>query len=75
MKTATIRVLRNQFARVSAWLEQGESVQITKRGKPFARVVPEPKPRRFLGETPGTVRLPDDLDAPPPATWKVRPMV
>ena len=72
MKTATIRDLRNEFARLSKWLEQGESVQIIKRGKPFARVVPEPKPKGFLGATPGTVPLPDDLDAPPSVTWKVK---
>ena len=38
MKTATIRDLRNEFARLSKWLDKGESVQILKRGKPFARV-------------------------------------
>ena len=72
MKTATIRDLRNEFARVSKWLEKGESVQIIKRGKPFARVIPEPKLKGFLGATPGTVPLPDDLDAPPPETWKIK---
>jgi len=70
MKTATIGELRNEFARLSKWLEKGESVQIIKRGKPFARVVPEPKPRGFLGATPSTVPLPPDLDDPPPVTWE-----
>ena len=37
MKTATIRDLRNEFARLSKWLEKGESVQIIKRGKPFQK--------------------------------------
>ena len=40
MKTATVRELRNDFARLSAWLEDGEQVEITKGGKPFAHLVP-----------------------------------
>jgi antitoxin (DNA-binding transcriptional repressor) of toxin-antitoxin stability system len=39
-KTATVADLRNNFRRVSAWLENGESVEIIKRGRPFARLVP-----------------------------------
>jgi prevent-host-death family protein len=40
MKTATIRDLRNRFPRVAAWIAEGEPVEITKAGKPFARLVP-----------------------------------
>jgi antitoxin (DNA-binding transcriptional repressor) of toxin-antitoxin stability system len=40
MKTATIRDLRNRFPRVAAWIAEGESVEITKAGKLFARLVP-----------------------------------
>ncbi len=49
MKTATIRDLRNHFPRVAAWIAEGEAVEITKAGKPFARLVPATvkKPRRF----------------------------
>ena len=49
MKTATVRDLRNRFPRVAAWIEQGESVEITKAGKLFALLVPAKpqKPRRF----------------------------
>ena len=39
-RTATVADLRNNFRRVSAWIENGESVEIVKRGKPFARLVP-----------------------------------
>ena len=39
-KTATVADLRNNFCRVSAWLENGESVEIIKRGRSFARLVP-----------------------------------
>ena len=49
MRTATVADLRNHFRQVSAWIENGESVQIVKRGKAFARLVPEEKqaPARF----------------------------
>ncbi len=41
MKTATVADLRNNFARISRWIEAGEEVEITKRGKKFARLRPE----------------------------------
>ena len=49
MKTATVRDLRYRFPRVAAWIDNGEPVEITKSGKPFARLVPAApeKPRRF----------------------------
>ena len=40
MKTATVRDLRNSFPRVAAWIAEGEPVEITKSGRPFARLVP-----------------------------------
>ena len=40
MKTATVADLRNNFARISRWIEAGEEVEITKRGKKFARLGP-----------------------------------
>jgi antitoxin (DNA-binding transcriptional repressor) of toxin-antitoxin stability system len=39
-KTATVADLRNNFRRVSAWIENGEAVEIVKRGRPFARLQP-----------------------------------
>lgn len=49
MKTATVRDLRNHFPRVAAWIEAGESVQITRAGKVIARLVPArpQKPPKF----------------------------
>ncbi len=38
MKIATVADLRNNFRRVSTWLEHGETVQIVKRGRPFAQL-------------------------------------
>jgi len=40
MKTATVADLRNRFSRVSKWLADGETVQITKRGEAFATLKP-----------------------------------
>ena len=41
MRTATVADLRNNFRRISAWIEHGETVQIMKRGRPFARLTAE----------------------------------
>jgi prevent-host-death family protein len=46
LKTATVRDLRNRFARVAAWVAEGEAVEITKSGKVFARLVPPPPVKR-----------------------------
>ncbi|HVL68283.1 MAG TPA: hypothetical protein VM364_13555 [Vicinamibacterales bacterium] len=72
MKTATVRELRNGFRRISRWLEQGESVQVLRRGKPFARVVPEPRPRTFVGACPTAAALPDGLDEPVGVEWEAK---
>jgi antitoxin (DNA-binding transcriptional repressor) of toxin-antitoxin stability system len=40
MKTATVRELRNEFPRIEAWVHDGESVNISKRGKVIATLVP-----------------------------------
>ncbi len=43
MKTVTTADLRNHFRRVSSWLDNGESVEITKRGMPYATLLPVAK--------------------------------
>jgi antitoxin (DNA-binding transcriptional repressor) of toxin-antitoxin stability system len=40
MNTVNIADLRNHFRRVSAWLENGETVRILKRGNPYAMLSP-----------------------------------
>ena len=40
LKTATVADLRNNFRRISAWIENGEAVEIVKRGRSFARLTP-----------------------------------
>jgi antitoxin (DNA-binding transcriptional repressor) of toxin-antitoxin stability system len=70
VKTATVRDLRNRFRRISRWLETGETVQVMKRGKPFARVVPEPQARTFVDACPSPTPLPADIDEPVDITWE-----
>ena len=40
MKTATVRDLRNDFRSLEAWLADGETIQIEKRGTPVALLTP-----------------------------------
>lgn len=44
MKTATIRDLRYDFPRVEAWIRNGNEIELTKHGRPIARITPLPKP-------------------------------
>jgi prevent-host-death family protein len=39
-RTATVRELRNRFADVAKWIEDGEEVTITRNGTAFATLVP-----------------------------------
>lgn len=71
MTTATIRDLRNHFSKLSKRLAKGETIQITNRGKVFARLVPErASAATFVGATPVKHQLPDDLDEPVGVSWK-----
>ena len=45
MRTATLRQLRHDFGSVFAWVEQGEPVEISRRGKIIALLSPPPAPR------------------------------
>ena len=71
MKTATVRELRNDFGRLSKWLAKGETIEIIKRGKPIAELVPKTSGRRktLLGATPSPYRLPPDIDEPVNVEW------
>jgi len=42
MKTASVADLRNNFRKVSSWIEHGETVQIIKRGRAFAQLIATP---------------------------------
>lgn len=45
MKTATVRKLRHDFGSVLNWVEAGEAVGISKRGRIIALLSPPPTPR------------------------------
>jgi antitoxin (DNA-binding transcriptional repressor) of toxin-antitoxin stability system len=72
MKTATVRELRNDFHRLSKWLAKGETIEIVKRGKPIADLVPKAggKPKVLLGATPSSFPLPSDIDEPVNVEWE-----
>jgi antitoxin (DNA-binding transcriptional repressor) of toxin-antitoxin stability system len=57
MKTATVADLRNNFRRVSAWIEHGETVQIIKRGRAFAQLTALP-----ADGVPGVPAKPDIME-------------
>jgi prevent-host-death family protein len=57
MKTATVRELRNHYSSVMKWIEDGEEVRISRRGKIVARLVPErpDKPKKVDWSTSAAV--------------------
>jgi antitoxin (DNA-binding transcriptional repressor) of toxin-antitoxin stability system len=54
MRTATVRDLRNNFAKLEAWLKNGEEICIEKRGEPVALLT---APRRAKAGK--KVKMPD----------------
>lgn len=62
MKTATLRDLRNDFAKLEAWLGEGEEIRIEKRGKPIAILTP------VTAKKTGKVKMPD-FEARRKAIW------
>ena len=43
MKIANVRDVRNHFSALEAWVEEGEKIEIRKRGKAIAWLVPVPR--------------------------------
>lgn len=44
MKTATVRQIRHDFGTVLNWVEDGEQVEVSKRGRIVALISPPPAP-------------------------------
>lgn len=40
MRTTTVRELRNNYSKVLKWVAKGEEVEVTRRGKIVAKVIP-----------------------------------
>ena len=47
-----------------------EVIQLLKRGKLFARIIPEPKAGSLLGCMRGTAKVPTDMDVPTGIEWE-----
>ena len=54
---------------LDAVAEQRESLVITKRGKPIARLVPMPADTKLFGALAGSVRFESDIVAPIDVEW------
>ena len=52
MKTATVRQIRHDFGTVLNWVEEGEQVEVSKRGKIVALITPPPPPTRCRAKKP-----------------------
>jgi prevent-host-death family protein len=46
MKSTTVRELRNNYSKVLKWVSKGEEVEVTRRGKVVAKVIPPIPPSR-----------------------------
>ena len=59
MKTATVRALRNHYSSLMGWIDAGEEIAISRRGRVIARLVPaSPKhPRRVDWSTSAALRM------------------
>lgn len=76
MIRVNIAELKNDLSRLLARVEKGESLEISKRNVPFARIVPlaQPVPNRtVLGRDRGSVQVFGDLTEPmiPGEDWEM----
>ena len=64
--------MRNAFARRPKWLDKGKTIEIIKRGKHVADLVPKAGGKRKgrLGCTPSPYPIPADIDDPVEVQWE-----
>jgi len=65
MKTVNVRDVRNRFSDLESWVSEGEKIEICKRGRPIAWLIPIPHASR-----PKLVK--PDFKARRKAIWKGR---
>jgi prevent-host-death family protein len=73
MLTTTTRMLRERLRATMARAARGEEILVTRRGKPYVRIVPAQAPATKGGAYPlrgSAVRLAEDFDAPLDRLWK-----
>jgi prevent-host-death family protein len=62
-RTVSIYEAKTHLSRLVAQVEQGEEIEITRHGRPVARLVPPPpRPKRRLGLLEGQGFVPDGWD-------------
>lgn len=73
MRSTTTRALRENLRATMARAARGEEVLVTRRGKPYVRIVPAARPHAREGRYPlrgSAVRVAADFDAPLDRLWK-----
>lgn len=73
MRTISASEFRTHcFAVIEEVRSTRESVLITKRGNPVARLVPTGKPEKFIGRLKGVFKIVGDIESPvdPPEAWE-----
>jgi prevent-host-death family protein len=70
MKQVNIHQAKTELSKLVERAEAGEEIVIARAGKPAAKLVPLTRPgiRRRLGLLDGKFRIPDDFNAPLPAS-------
>ena len=63
-KSATVADLRNHFPSVYKWILEGEQVELTKRGKLIARIVPASEKQKRVFQLPDFNRLQVEVFGP-----------
>jgi prevent-host-death family protein len=71
MKQVNIRQAKTQLSKLLRRVAAGEEISITKRGVPFARLVPVRvgDRKRSLGAYGDTIKIADDFDGPCPTRF------
>jgi len=73
MRTTTTRALREKLRATMARAARGEEILVTRRGKPYVRIVPAKVSAAKSGAYPlrgSVVRMAPDFDAPLDRLWK-----
>jgi len=56
MKTATVRDLRTKFPVLARWMDNGEPIEITRRGRVIARLTPAADEKAGKAEKPDMMK-------------------
>lgn len=56
MKTATVRDLRTKFPVLARWMDNGEAIEITRRGRVIARLTPAADEKKGKAKKPDMMK-------------------